>query len=307
MSTTGLILSILCSIPLLLATLYFIFKFRFLRRLKRHASYKGMGPGLSTNLHFVTASANTAELRKLRDAHSLSAIAGTGTDEERAVRMMDWVHNLTKRSPNPPTPKERTAANLIHLCRCEVLRFNCWMYATVLNECLLSLGISSRLVHLSPPKKNPKESHFVVAVYLRDAGRWIMLDPDMRGWLLNEKGERLGISEIRDRLVSGAPLEAHAGVAIQGFDWLPRAMKQAIYKTYISKNIFRIACSRQSMVGIAAQRAGRVTYELIPDGYHSEWLEKPRTTPKGNSHVYLNNVVLFWQLSESGSSEPLAE
>ena len=66
-------------------------------------------------------------------------------------------------------------------------------------------------------------------------------------------------------------------------------------KISISKKLFRVAFSRKSVVGIAFQRVGPVTYELIPDGYHPEWLKEPRVSPKGNVHVYINNPELFWQ------------
>ena len=73
------------------------------------------------------------------------------------------------------------------------------------------------------------------------------------------------------------------------------------------KKLFRVAFSRKSVVGIAFQRVGPVTYELIPDGYHPEWLKEPHVMPNGNTHVYTNNPDLFWQSPTVDRSTSLIE
>jgi hypothetical protein len=39
----------------------------------------------------------------------------------------------------------------------------------------------------------------------------------------------------------------------------------------------------------------QITYELIPDKYHREWLKQPCISTHGNARVYVNDEELFWQ------------
>ena len=56
-------------------------------------------------------------LEKIRATYGLQTIAGDGTDEERAVRLMYWVHDLTRHAINPSTPSEGTSQRE-PLCDC---------------------------------------------------------------------------------------------------------------------------------------------------------------------------------------------
>lgn len=293
-----LVVASLLAILLLLWGIYVLFKKRFLRRLAAHATFSQAPHSGQWNVSFVVASAQGDDLSALRETYKLEDIAGSGSHQERAIRLMNWVNGLTRHAPNPSAPREVTAMNLIRLCQQEGKRINCWMYATILHECLLSVGIPARMVHLSPPKKMPKESHFVVSVYLQDEEKWIMLDPDMRSFFVDEHGGILGVAQIRERLSSGAFLRVSEKLNLQGANWLPLRMRMALYTTYISKNIFRLACPQRSGVKNRADAAPRITYELIPDGYHPEWLKQPRISTNGNVLVYINDADLFWQEPE---------
>ncbi|MFC2082841.1 transglutaminase-like domain-containing protein [Candidatus Bipolaricaulota bacterium] len=278
---------------------YWLLKHRFLRRLREYANFSGTPHSSQWDLIFCTVPPENPGFAKLRTTHALSCVEGVGSDQERAIRVMHWVHDLARHAPNPSTPKDMSAMNLIRLCQEEGQRINCLMYSRILSECLLSLGIPARMIHLLPLQENPKESHFVVSAFLRDQRRWIMLDPDMRGHLANSSNELLGIAEIRDRLVRGDPLVVNDDINMAGIGWMPLQLKRALYRTYIAKNIFRVACYQQSPAAGAISPSDRLVFELIPDGFHPEWLKLPRTSTNGSIRVFVNDAEGFWRAPSS--------
>ena len=203
---------------------------------------------------------------------------------------MKWVHRLSKHARNPVYPDELHALNLIELCRNENFKLNCYMYAIVLNEVYLSMGFASRLVHLIPQINETKESHWVTAVYANQMGKWIMMDPDMGGYMGNEQGELLGLSEIRRHLIEGRRLSVNRDIG--GF---VKYLGKWSYPWYLSKNIFRFNCQLVSKYHQETSGSGRTYVELLPDGFQEEKLETPETTARGNSIIYINNEDLFWQ------------
>ena len=66
------------------------------------------------------------------------------------------------------------------------------------------------------------------------------------------------------------------------------------YLWYLSKNIFKVECPRDSRFNPAAQ-PDRVSFDLVPDGYRVELLRGPKITETGNMIVHTNDEGLFWQ------------
>jgi hypothetical protein len=268
-------------------------KRRFMRRLRAYATFSGRAASAPIP-PTVYAAPDHAKLRKLRKEVPLEQIAGTGSDAARAIALMRWVHRLAKHSPNPPRPKELDAVHLIHLCREKGQRLNCWLFATILNDVYLALGFASRIIHLNPFAETPRESHIVTCVYLRDVGRWVLMDPDMRAYIVDEQGMQIGVREVRARLSSGLPLHINDDVDMAGVNWLPRSLRKALYRWYLSKNCFRYDCPAKSEPGYESIPNGRVYVQAIPDGYHEEWLAAPRVTPRGNTILCTTDEDAFW-------------
>ncbi len=266
---------------------------RFLRRLRSYSSFSARE--LSTPMPPITyAAPDHAKLRELRNEIPLDQIAGTGTDAARAIALMRWVHDLARHAPNPPRPKRLDALYLIRLCREKKQRLNCWLFSTILNDVYLALGFTSRIIHLNPFPENPKESHIVTCVYLPDLARWAFMDPDMRGYIVDEAGTLIGIREVRDRLSAGLPLCINDDVDMAGVNWLPRPLHKALYRWYLSKNCFRYDCPVASEPDYESRRTGRTYVQVIPDGYGADWLAAPRTTPRGNTIVSTTDAAAFW-------------
>jgi hypothetical protein len=268
-------------------------KRRFMRRLRAYPTFSG--PAASAPIPpILYAAPDHAKLRELRKEIPLEKIAGTGSDAARAIACMRWVHSLAKHSPNPPRPKQLDAVYLIRLCRERRQRLNCWLFSTILNDVYLALGFATRIIHLNPFAEKPRESHVVTSVYLRDVGRWVFMDPDMRGYIVDEQGTPIGVREVRARLSSGLPLCINDDVDMAGVKWLPRSLHKALYRWYLSKNCFRYDCPGRSEPGYESIQSGRVYVQAIPDGYHEEWLAAPRVTPRGNTIICTTDEGAFW-------------
>ncbi|MDD5264637.1 MAG: transglutaminase-like domain-containing protein [Candidatus Bipolaricaulis sp.] len=273
-----------------------LFGRRFVGRLRAHATFSE--DAAAPIPVFSYASPDDPHLRELREKYSLEQVAGSGTDTERAIALMRWVHGLGKHASRPPCPERLDALYLIPLCREEKRRLNCWLFAAILNDVYLALGYPSRMVHLKPFREPPRESHFVTSIYLRDIQRWAWMDPDGRGFMVDEQGLPLGVQEVRQRLTDGRPLCINDDVDPAHAEWLPswlpRRLLKYLYRWYLSKNCFRYRCSTRSEPDFESKASGRTYVEVVPDGYHPEWLAKAEVTPRGNTIAYTTNPRSFW-------------
>lgn len=295
MYVLGLVVAVLALLIGIVALAIHIFGRRFRARLLKHPEFTPGETPASWNDSFVFAHSTDPTLSKFRDKYQLNRIAGDGTDLERAVRLMQWVHALTRRTPKPTRPREITGLHLTELAKEQGKRFNCWMYSTVLNDALLSVGLASRPVHLWPIQTKPSESHVVVSVYSRELGKWIHLDPDLCAFVTDEHGVPLGTLEIRERMISRQPLRVSDSVHIGYTAFLPKYFHKKLYLWYLSKNIFRMDSPAMSVPGYETEISGNTYIHLVPDGYRNEWLEEPRTFGKGNTIFYIRDPKVFWQ------------
>lgn len=278
----------------LLATVFVLGR-RFAACLRRHPTFTWDGEGQETAQVFSYAESTDPLLTDLRDAFDLEAIAGSGPDLERWERLMVWVHRLTTHAPNPKQPDRMDGLFLAQSALNGQQRFNCWMYATVLNDVLLSLGYPSRIVHLYPIQEKPGESHFITLAFSRERSKWVQLDPDMCTIVTDESGTPLDPGEIRDSIASGKPLRVSNTIHMAYAGWLGKRLLKRLYLWYLTKNLFRFESPIQSAPGYETALSGRDYLQLIPDGYHDEWLREPCVTARGNTITYTRDRARFWQ------------
>ena len=246
---------------------------------------------------FTYATPSEALLAELREEFSLEAIAGAGTEAERWHRLMKWVHQLTRRSANPKSSKHLSGVHLVRAALEKGQRFNCVMYATVLNEALLALGYVSRVARLYPMAEPITECHFVVVAFSEDLGKWVLLDADTCTTVSDEKGTPLHPGEIRECVIRGRKLVLSDSIRSRGLviRWLlPRRLFKRLYLRLLVKNLFRFECAAESAAGFESRPPGRHYVQLIPDGYHDEWLGAPRETKRGNFIHCTRDETFFW-------------
>jgi len=267
---------------------------RFRGNLRSNSGFSDCSVAPTWTGPFEYAASTDPILTEFRETYQLDRIAGTSSEIERLVRVMCWVHRLTSHAVNPTRPEEMTGLHLVRWTLEEGKRFNCWMYATVLNDALLSLGFASRLVHLCPHSDHPNESHYVTAVYSSEYKKWIHLDPDMCAYVTDEHGVPLGVGEIRERIIDQRPLLVSNTIDMAYTSMLGKPLVKSVYLWYLSKNLFRIACPARSMPGYETDFSGNVYVQLLPDGYHDEWLSEPRQGEHGTTFFCVRDPELFW-------------
>ncbi len=270
------------------------------RLLRENPTFSAQRPAYSVDVSFQYAPPSDPDLTRLRQTYQLDSIAGRGSEIERIINLTRWTYRLTGHANEPEIPKELNAFNLIHLARDEHMQINCYMKTIILNEIFLAMGFPSRQTHLLPHSREEDASHFVTSVYSRTLGKWIFMDPDMGAYVTNEKGDVLGVSEVRDHLVRGQAL------VVRGFDgggllglvgvWgdLMNFKRGVSYPWFLSDFVFKIQCPQVSMFN-QRSRPNRSYFQLIPDGYRPELLRAPKTTESGNRIYFVNDEGLFWQ------------
>lgn len=267
--------------------------------LRKHPAFSAKRPGYPVDVKFHYAAPTDDNLRKLRDTYDLETAAGHGSETDRIINLTRWVFQLTGHANMPAIPKELNALNLIPLAKVEHMQMNCYMKTVILNEVFLATGFASRQTHLLPHSNEEDESHYITSVYSHTLGKWILMDPDFGAYVTDEKGNILGIAEIRSRVIGGEPLVANGfvntGRSIFAKAWanLGEFIEGADYLWYLRKNIFKIRCPQVSMFDQRSQ-PNQVYFELIPDRYREELLQEPRITKRGKI-VSINDEGLFWQ------------
>lgn len=273
-------------------------KFSYLPFLKKNEEYRSELK--RPDIRFEYSSASDSNLVLLRERYNLDSIAGDGSETEKMINLMVWVHNLSTHAPNPAWPRTMNALNLIDLCVTEKKSINCFMYATILNEVYLSMGYPSRFIHLWYTRTG--ESHVVTAVFSATLDKWIMMDADFGAYLMDEKRNILGIPEIRERIINGEEfiypetLE-YAGKGLVKF--LEKIMGiEKLYRYYLSKNIFRYSTPLKSLFDIQSDRTADMIY-LIPSNYIKEVNPYPikRETERYELY-YTDDEDFFWQKPE---------
>ncbi|BDD11537.1 hypothetical protein FUAX_39690 (plasmid) [Fulvitalea axinellae] len=248
---------------------------------------------------FTYAGLNDVDLQKIRKAFNLDSIAGKGSEASKFINMMDWVHNIVRHDGNSRNPKLQNAIDLIKVCQNENRGINCRMMATVLNECYLAMGFKSRMVTCMPKPLKFQDCHVINAVYSNELGKWVWMDPTFSAYVMDEKGELLGIQEVRERLVNDKPLILNPDA-----NWNRRVSqtKEHYLYEYMAKNLYRLEVPVRSAYDVETNGKDKtVEYvQLLPlDGIN----QKPEIREsKYKSGMVLrfyitNNPKQFWEMT----------
>ena len=250
---------------------------------------------------FTYQSAENPNLQKIRQDLKLDSIAGKGSELSQIFNLLHWVHNLVKHDGSSDNPTLKNAIELINVCKVENRGVNCRMLATILNECYLSMGIKSRYITCMPKETKFDDCHVINMVYSKELKKWIWIDPTFDSYVMDEKGNLLGIQEVRERLVKGLPL-----VLIADANWNRENLqtKEDYLENYMAKNLYRLQTPLVSEYDSETWKSGKeVTYvELLPlDGIEQTPQKKEQTNNStGVKFIYYktNNPNLFWTKPE---------
>lgn len=291
-----LLIGIIIIITLGLITSCKQYKLSYRGGLKKNAGYHASLP--DPDVSFSYASPSDSNLRLLRELYNLDSVAGSGSEHERIINLMLWVHRLAPHASNPSYPKTRNALNLIDLCLNRKKAINCYMYSIILNEVYLSMGYFSRLIHLS--YKHQGESHWVNAVYSFEDGKWLMMDANHGAYFMDEDGRILSIPEIRKKMINKEKIVLNKELTYVGSNTSVKMLKgilgiKTFYRWYFSKNIFKYKTNIRNVFDVESDIAAR-EIQLLPTHYLKK-LKVPSSQSKYERYYLYrtDNEEFFWQ------------
>ena len=289
-------ISVIVLFVLLTLILYYVKKNDFLKQLRQYPSFSEVDLKNPT-IKIQYENKTNENLTLLREKYNLDKIAGNGTEIEQILNLMRWTHMLARRAPHPFFPEKLNALSLLHLIETTKQKLNCYMYSTILNEVLLSMGFKSRKIHMKPMKKDHKESHIIIVVYSKTLSKWILLDPDFCAYLKDEEGTILGLLEIREKIIKNEPLfvnkEQQYNIGgILGL--IVNPIKRKMYVWYLSKNIFRFTTALHNVFDFDTRGKKREYLELIPLGYDDD-MDTKSVVNKTITTTITTNSKLFWE------------
>jgi len=150
---------------------------------------------------------------ELLAAYCLDGIAGQGGTFARALRLMDWFCAHTCYNGMEIRAAYRFQGKKEDSLR--ILRYaydggfsraiNCRHKAYAFADCLVAAGIwaipiamGSFTYRAGEADVTPRTSHFVVHAWWPEEHRWVMLDPSMNSYVVDETGRALHLIEIHE-------------------------------------------------------------------------------------------------------------
>lgn len=237
---------------------------------------------------FSYAQLTDTNLVALRKSFNLDAVAGTGSEVERVINLMHWVHARIRHDGNTPNPlpDPRNAVNIIAVADRENWGMNCRMLATVLNECYLAMGFQSRHLTCLPFDINDQDCHVVNMVWSDSLRKWLYMDPTNDAYFMNTAGVILSPWEIRTAMAGGDSL-----VVPEEINWNGQRQNPVDYMNYMAKNLFRFECPQVSAYGYESWPGTRYYISLNPTDYDPSKQTSTKTESSAPGTSTLDEVV----------------
>ncbi len=223
-------------------------------------------------------------LVRIREYFNLDSIAGNGDEISRIKNVMYWLHDQVRHDGSSKWPDCKfNAIDLINVCKTENRGLNCRFLAMTLNQLYLSLGFKSRYLTCQSAKyKTDPDCHVINCVWSETLGKWVWMDPSFAAYVTDENGLLLHPGEVRERLISGAPL-----VLNEDANWNHESIqtKEHYLEDYMAKNLYVISAPQHSTVYHKNNEAtGRPIVAIVPTGFDFR-----------ESEIILNDPSAFWQ------------
>lgn len=230
---------------------------------------------------FTYMNPNDSNLVRVRRYFNLDSIAGAGDEISKIKNLLAWVHNTIRHDGSSYNPEEKNAIAIYEICRRENRGVNCRMMAQMLNECYLAMGFKSRYVTCLP-KRYINDCHVINAVYSCTLDKWVWVDPTWNAYVMDENGNLLGLSEVRERLKTGRFVTVN-----EDANWNHKTPCTTDYylNYYMSKNLYYLQCSDRSGFDNETYVEGKPSPRYVT--------LSPEGEPYGNSSS-TSNEAWFW-------------
>lgn len=248
---------------------------------------------------FTYLDSSDVHLRQIKKNFNLDSIAGKGNEISKLLNVMNWVHDIIRHDGGSNNPTLKNAIDLVKVCRTKNIGVNCRMMAIILNECYLSMGYKSRMVTCMPKPLEFQDCHVINTVFSEQLNKWIWLDPTFDAYVMNEKGELLGLQEVRERLINDQPLILNPEA---NWNRENSQTKENYLYNYMAKNLYRLEVPIHSTYNYETKESGKIVeyIQLLPlDGINQEPEIKVSKNKKSNMiyKTYItNNPNIFWEM-----------
>lgn len=257
----------------------------FLYILKKAAPYNR--EPMDTFPLFTYQTPNHPDLQRVRAYFNLDSIAGSGDEISQIKNLMYWMHDVVRHDGGSRNPDAKNAIALVEICKKEGRGINCRQMAAALNECYLAMGFPSRFITCLPKSETDQDCHVINSVFSKTLNKWIWMDPTFAAFVMDEKGNLLGISEVRERLIQDKPL-----VLNEDANWnhTSKKTKESYLDQYMAKNLYWLECPLHSEFDTETEKEGKVFtpyVRLYPEGFQFKSF--------GDTYIVTSNPDYFWQ------------
>ena len=231
------------------------------------AIYSGI---LANNQTFQTGESTTIEYdfdcpeyRTLVSKYKIDEIAGTGTEFERALNLMnEFAPRLTHESLYDNHIPINALDLLDYSLDNKEQGINCLSKAKILTEMCLGLGIYARRIFIMPYSPYDTDNHVVTEIYDTTLQKWIMLDPSNDIYFVDQENSPLSVLEIRDYASQNLFCTA---VQLDSAEDLQKSNTKYIsLNTYIYKNLFYFVMDQYNGFGTTD---ADISFYVLPEGF----------------------------------------
>ena len=234
----------------------------------------------------VYAQADDPNLVRVREYFQLDSVAVAGDEIATIKRILTYIHDEIRHDGQNSNPEGgNNSINYAEVCKDGSRGLNCRGLATVLNECYLAMGIPSRVITCMP-KTYITDCHVINAVYSSTLGKWLWIDPTNNAWVTDDRGNMLSIQEVRERLISGQPVQVN-----EEANWnnQKKTMTEEYLYDYMAKNLFYLESWTRYGFNTESDYENLINYIFLqPTGCESSQ-RRPR-------NLSVNDDRYFWQV-----------
>lgn len=155
---------------------------------------------IGSNNLYVVYDLNCKEYILLKEKYNLQQIADSGSDFQKAKNLVNHFSLRMTHDGNYDNHIECNSLSLLEYCLDNPQQgINCLNKAKILVEMCLACGIFARRVSIIPYSPYDTDNHVVIEIYENTLSKWIMLDPSINTYFIDENSEPLSMLEIRDK------------------------------------------------------------------------------------------------------------
>ena len=219
---------------------------------------------------------NHTKFNALKSRYPIEGAAGNGGDFSKAENIMHWISGNVYHKGDYSGSIADNSLDLLDYAfgKGSGYGINCAALATILSECLMAVGINAKKVFIKPCSPYDGDNHVVVHVFINEIKKWVMFDPTLNAYVMNEQGKYLSLLDLRSHLANQKPVFFNNKAKYNDEVWTSDTTKVNI--DYFAKNLFYFQTSEISTFNNKDTPNNRFI-TLCPNGYN----------PK---QVLLNNI-----------------